>query len=171
MVGKSVSATYDTGNVRIAALGHQEGCMKHDHLCSNCVARSQDSSPERELSEGGRCPMCNVQISYGTRNRKKISVNGTNHHQVLQVTQDLSRQHESKPLHTLITHWSFWFGTLLVISGFVITILGYTGDAEISLFGQTIKSTSVGITLGFIGALSVSRNIRNVLHHDSKKSA
>ncbi|WP_146038378.1 hypothetical protein [Pseudomonas sp. FW300-N1A1] len=112
------------------------------------------------------CAMCGVTISYGPRSRKKISVTGSNHRQVLEVSQDLSKHHASKPLHTLITHWSFWFGTLLVISGTLITILGFTGEAEISLFGQTIKSTSVGITMGFLGLLSVSRNIKNVLHHD-----
>jgi len=114
--------------------------------------------------------MCNAQISYGPGNQRNISVQGTDHLEVLRVTKDLSEQHRSKPLHTLVTHWSFWFSSLLAILGTGIAIYGISGDTEVSLFGQTIKSTNVGATAFFIGAVLVWRNIKNVLHHDSQGS-
>ena len=141
--------------------------MESDHLCSHCRRLKSIGSPERELEAGKKCVMCGVRISSGPDGRDEISVSGTNHLHVLAVTQGIYKKHDPKPLHTLITHWSFWFGTLLVLSGVLVTILGFTGATEISLFGQTIKSANVGITMGFLGVLSVARNIKNVLRQET----
>ena len=142
--------------------------MHSDNLCDTCRAmRNLDTQGNQERT-GGRCIMCNARISQGPGNQSSISVQGTDHLEVLKVTQGLYNQHRSKPLHILVTQWSFWFSSLLAILGTGMAIYGVSGDSEISMFGQTVKSTNVGITAFFIGAALVWRNIKNVLHHDSQ---
>lgn len=142
--------------------------MHSDNLCDTCRTMRNLDTQGNEERIGGRCIMCNARISQGPGNQSSISVQGTDHLEVLKVTQGLYKQHRSKPLHTLVTQWSFWFSSLLAILGTGMAIYGVSGDSEISMFGQTVKSTSVGITAFFIGAALVWRNIKNVLHHDSQ---
>ncbi|SDX63837.1 hypothetical protein SAMN05444064_12859 [Pseudomonas syringae] len=142
--------------------------MDSDGLCDDCRKAANLAPREARKGDGGYCRLCAAQISYGPGNKRNISVHGTDHLEVLKVTKDLSNQHHSKPLHILVTHWSFWFSSLLAILGAGIAIYGISGDTEVSFLGQTIKSANVGATAFFLGAVLVWRNIKNVLHYDSQ---
>ncbi len=44
-------------------------------------------------------------------------------------------------------------GALMILGGIALVYLGATGDTEISLFGQSFKSQSVGVVGIFCGAV------------------
>jgi len=54
-------------------------------------------------------------------------------------------------------------GIAIVISGVVFIYLGATGDTEVVLFGQTLKSQNVGVSAVFIGAVLIRSIIIRVL--------
>lgn len=62
-----------------------------------------------------------------------------------------------------ITHWTFITGIIIGIIGLVLVIAGSTGYTSLSLFGQKIESTNVGIVAIFIGVVMIVLNIRRVL--------
>jgi len=52
----------------------------------------------------------------------------------------------------IIIIFAFIFGLAIIIFGAYMAYLGYTGNTEFSFFGQTLKSTNVGIAAIFLGA-------------------
>jgi len=127
---------------------------KKCHMCGGAVLPN------------GTCASCRAVVDYGYgRNRKeiKISVEGTNHEEVSKVMRELSKDNKRHRLLFLITHWSFWFGSLLSILGVVLVLIGANGNTELSFFGQSFKSENIGIASLFIGAVLVVLNVRRLL--------
>ncbi|MCA6093484.1 hypothetical protein LE181_15110 [Streptomyces sp. SCA3-4] len=52
----------------------------------------------------------------------------------------------------------------MITGGVVLVALGATGHTELTLFGQTTQSASVGIAAFFIGAVMAVMLIRSTLH-------
>jgi uncharacterized membrane protein YidH (DUF202 family) len=61
-----------------------------------------------------------------------------------------------------LTYAVLIFGLALAAFGLVLVRLGHTGTAEMTLFGQSIKTTSIGIAAIFIGAVAVVRMVRRM---------
>lgn len=75
----------------------------------------------------------------------------------------LSNDHDTPPILSLITHWSFWFGVLLVLAGVVLVLTGASGKTAFTFFGQSFESQNVAIPAFFLGAALVVLNVRRVL--------
>jgi hypothetical protein len=116
------------------------------------------------LIDGGVCPKCGVSISYGIgKNKREIHVSGTDHNEVLEVAQELSKDNQKHPFLVLLANGSFWFGSLLALLGVVLVMLGSTGTTEFLLFSQLFKSQNIGIASFFLGAALVVLNVRRIL--------
>jgi hypothetical protein len=59
-------------------------------------------------------------------------------------------------------------GGLLLMGGIVLAIKGGTTNTAFTLFGNEFSSTSVGVSLAFIGAVMVVAVIRRVLRSVDK---
>lgn len=130
--------------------------MDPDHICRCCGGTGRKM--------GGSCPVCGANVTYGRgKNRKKISVEGSDHREVLAVMKKLSNDHDTPPILSLITHWSFWFGVLLVLAGVVLVLTGASGKTAFTFFGQSFESQNVAIPAFFLGAALVVLNVRRVL--------
>ena len=117
-----------------------------------------------EVMKNGRCSRCMAYVGYGYgKGRKEIRVEGTDHEEVAKVIRELNQEKKEHALLYLLTHWSFIFGSLLSILGVTLVVIGATGDTEFNLFGQSFKSSNVGIAALFIGAVLVILNIRRLL--------
>jgi len=66
-------------------------------------------------------------------------------------------------LLNVITHWTFISGVVICLIGAYFIRLGATGTTKVTLFGQTLESTNVGIAAVFIGAVLIVRNVRRIL--------
>lgn len=131
--------------------------MDRDKICRMCGGTGRNM-------DGDVCPMCNARVNYGRGKRpREIVVQGANHAEVSQVTKELMQEHDKHPLLTLVTHWSFWFGTLLAVLGVVLVAIGSGGDTQFVFFGQSFKSQNVGIASFFLGAVLVVLNVRRIL--------
>lgn len=132
--------------------------MNRDNFCQTCGGTG------RKLKDGDICPNCNATVTYGHgKKRKVIVVKGTDHKEVSSVATKLMEKHDTPPLLSLITHWSFWFGVLLALLGVVLVIVGATGETDFVFFGQSFKSQNVAIASCFLGAVLVVLNVRRVL--------
>ncbi len=82
---------------------------------------------------------------------------------------------ENRPLLMTIVIGSFITGIALGILGIILVYQGATGDTEFTFFGQTFKSTSIGIAAIFLGAtvivLLVRRTLKSVEHTISSEAA
>ncbi len=63
----------------------------------------------------------------------------------------------------LITQWTFFTGILISLIGLVFIFAGPSGDTSFELFGNSFKSTHVGIAAIFIGVVMIVLNIRRIL--------
>jgi len=70
---------------------------------------------------------------------------------------------EIRPIWTSILYLTSVFGLLILLAGIFLAWRGATGDTEFSFFGQTFKSTNIGIAALFIGAVLFVLNFRRVL--------
>jgi len=78
-------------------------------------------------------------------------------------TNNREYQNEGRLL-TTITHWTFATGIVVSIIGVLLIVVGGAGtNSSVDLFGQSIKTTNVGVTTVFIGVMMVIMNIRRVL--------
>ncbi|WP_143005129.1 hypothetical protein [Billgrantia gudaonensis] len=68
-----------------------------------------------------------------------------------------------QPLFSLIVKGAFLLALAFGLIGIVLVCLDATGDAEISVFGQSIKSKSVGVSALFLAAVMTVITIRRVL--------
>lgn len=117
-----------------------------------------------DVMEDGRCSRCMAIVSYGRGSKKKeLRVVGTVHSEVSKVIRELQKEHRDHPILYLITHWSFWFGSLLSILGGVLVVVGATGETEFTFFGQSFRSQNIGIASFFLGAALVILNVRRLL--------
>lgn len=57
---------------------------------------------------------------------------------------------------------TFLVGTIFGVLGVLLVYLGSTGNTEFSLFGQSFKSSDVGISSIFISVVMIILNIRNI---------
>jgi hypothetical protein len=131
--------------------------MDRDKICHMCGGTGRNM-------DGDVCPMCGATVRYGRGKRpQEIVVQGTNHAEVSKVTRELMQEHEKHPLLTLVTHWSFWFGTLLAVLGVILVAIGSGGETQFVFFGQSFKSQNVGIASFFLGAALVVLNVRRIL--------
>jgi uncharacterized integral membrane protein len=100
-----------------------------------------------------------------------MEVSGSNSEDVEKViqsvTKDLNNSGENNiaklSIIKCIASWTFCIGALFAILGIVLVILGATGETEFSFFGQTFKSTNIGIAAFFLGAAIIVLNVRRVL--------
>jgi uncharacterized integral membrane protein len=130
---------------------------RRDGICTMCGGTGRNI-------EGDYCPACGARVSYGRgRNRKEIFVHGTDHSEVSKVARDLMKHQDAHPLLLLLTHWSFWFATLLAVLGVVLVVIGSTGQTEFVFFGQAFKSQNVGIAAFFLVGVIVVLNVRRIL--------
>lgn len=64
----------------------------------------------------------------------------------------------------LITNWTFVTGIVVSLLGVLLIIVGGArADSSVSLFGQRITTTNVGVSTVFIGVVMIVSNIRRVL--------
>ena len=69
----------------------------------------------------------------------------------------------ASPLLLTILIGTFVAGILFALAGVWLVYLGATGSSEIVMFGQTLKSSSVGVSAIFIGAIAIVVTLRRVL--------
>jgi membrane protein implicated in regulation of membrane protease activity len=69
----------------------------------------------------------------------------------------------ASPIWRLIIVSSSVLGGILLVGGIVLAILGGSAQTAFTLFGNQFSSTSVGVSLAFIGAVIVVITIRRVL--------
>lgn len=67
----------------------------------------------------------------------------------------------ASPLIKFFTIIGIIAGIILALLGIWLVYLGSTGDTEFNLFGQTFKSSNVGIAAIFIGAVVIITSIRS----------
>ncbi len=131
-----------------------------NNVCASCGG----AGLEKEGTTLLICPSCGGTMVYdGNRNLKEIHVSGFSHEEVSKVMRDISSEQNAHPFLILLTHWSFWFGTILAILGVILVAIGSSGDTEFEFFGQSLKSQNVGIASFFLGAVLVILNVRRIL--------
>ena len=69
----------------------------------------------------------------------------------------------ASPIWKLIIVSSSVLGGILLVGGIVLAILGGSAPTAFTLFGNQFSSTSVGVSLAFIGAVIVVIVLRSVL--------
>jgi membrane protein implicated in regulation of membrane protease activity len=69
----------------------------------------------------------------------------------------------ASPIWKLIILSSSVLGGILLVGGIVLAILGGSAQTAFTLFGNQFSSTSVGVSLAFIGAVIVVIVLRRVL--------
>ncbi len=115
-----------------------------------------------------RCSMCNATINRGDT---RIHVTGNNHEEVLKVTRELEASQQKNALLRILVFWSFIFGLALIGSGVYLAFIESGSVTELSFFGQTFKSSNVGISSIFIGSVLVVLNVRRILaSHDKQRT-
>ena len=75
------------------------------------------------------------------------------------------------PLLTIVIIGGYIAGIALAVFGVWLVYLGATGSTEFSFFGQTFKSTNVGIAGIFLGAAVIVLLIRRALKSVDKMGA
>ena len=71
---------------------------------------------------------------------------------------------DSGKLLFLITNWTFASGIILFLIGVVLVLIGgANADSSIELFGQNVKTTSVGLATACVGVIMIVSNIRRIL--------
>lgn len=69
----------------------------------------------------------------------------------------------TNPLLRTVIIGAYIAGFGIAVLGVILIYLGSTGDTEFSFFGQTLKSTNVGISAIFIGGVSLVLLVRRTL--------
>jgi hypothetical protein len=69
----------------------------------------------------------------------------------------------ASPLLRLITMLAALLGAILLIGGLYLAFGGASADTKFNLFGNKFSSTSVGVSMAFIGAVLVVSTFRRVL--------
>src|SRR5437870_12029097 len=78
-------------------------------------------------------------------------------------SEGMSTVQQTQRRFSTIAILTFVAGSCLAVLGVVLVYLGSKGQTELNLFGQKIKSSNVGISAIFIGAVLIIVNINRVL--------
>jgi hypothetical protein len=54
-------------------------------------------------------------------------------------------------------------GAILLLGGIVLCVFGQSAETKISLFGQELTTTSVGVALAFLGAVTIGINFKRLM--------
>jgi len=110
------------------------------------------------------CPNCMATMHFiPTGELSKIEVRGENPDDVAFVSDVLSNKPSSDSIQKYILIGTFFAATFFAILGVIFILTGSTGDTEFSFFGQSFKSTHVGIAAIFLASTIIVLNIRQVL--------
>ena len=71
--------------------------------------------------------------------------------------------HAATPLLRLISVLGAFLGAILLVGGVYLAVGGSFADTKFNLFGNEFSSTSVGVSMAFIGAVLVVVTFRRVL--------
>jgi hypothetical protein len=69
----------------------------------------------------------------------------------------------ASPIWKLSLIMSTTLGAILFVGGIALAVLGKTAQTSFMLFGNQFSSTSVGVSLAFLGAVFVTLVFRRVL--------
>jgi hypothetical protein len=69
----------------------------------------------------------------------------------------------SSPLLKIIVFGAYLVGVLLSATGILLIYFGATGNTEFTFFGQSFKSTNIGISALFIGAATIVLLVRRAM--------
>lgn len=69
----------------------------------------------------------------------------------------------AKPLLVLIAVLAAGMGVVLLVGGLYLAFAGKVASTEFFLFGNHFTSTSVGVSMGFIGAVLVLLTFRRIV--------
>lgn len=133
------------------------------HTCANKDIEKAWGEEEAN-SPNPQCPFCAATMHFiPTGKLSKIEVQGENPDDVALVSKALSNNPSSHSIHNYILKGTFFAAILFAILGVVFIIAGSTGETEFSFFGQSFKSTHVGIAAIFLASTIIVLNIRRVL--------
>jgi hypothetical protein len=69
----------------------------------------------------------------------------------------------ARSVHNLALWITMAIGLIIVVAGIALVWIGAGGDTELTLFGNTFKSQTVGAVGIFCGAVIVIMNVRRVM--------
>ncbi len=69
----------------------------------------------------------------------------------------------ASPLLRLISVLGTLLGAILLVGGVFLAVIGGRADTTLVLFGSEFSSTSVGVTMAFIGVVLVGVTFRRIL--------
>jgi len=144
-------------------------------ICPSCNGRGYVYTGPGGQSRA-RCSVCKARISYRPDKSTTVSVEGTDHTEVSQVASyldDLDRRrqvslapahvHAGSPILILVTILGSLLGALLFIGGLFLAFAQRFAETKFTLLGNQFSSTSVGVSMAFIGAVLVIFTFRSVL--------
>jgi hypothetical protein len=69
----------------------------------------------------------------------------------------------ARPILTFVSAGAFIVSSLIAVLGAVLVYLGATGTSQMTIFGQNLSTTNVGIAGIFIGAVSLVLIVRRIM--------
>ena len=85
---------------------------------------------------------------------------------LMHATQVLSAQHVhvARPVLLVLAVMGSLLGAILFVGGIYLGFLSRMASTDLTLFGNQFSSTSVGVTMAFIGAVMVILTFRKILY-------